>query len=129
MTPTAAPFRLFFFFKPGCGYCEEAKPIVDRFAQAHPEALVMKINGSRRSEILGFEPEGFPAYLLVATHGGQRFDHVGLLSAELMEEALAEIRPDDEDQPGLRGRDSDDDEAEAGGDDDDEGDEPNDEEE
>jgi hypothetical protein len=101
MIPTRKPgFRLYVFTRYGCHYCERAKPVVEKFKQAHPEGTVLL---TTREEVIGFTPKGTPAYLFIADAGGKPFAHEGLLTLDDMEVALAQVCPvvseDDEDHP------------------------------
>jgi len=102
MIPIRKPgFRLHCFVRPNCQYCERAKPVIERFKQAHPEGLVLL---TTREEVIGFTPKGTPAYLFIADAGGKPFAHEGLLTLDDMEVALAQVCPpveaeDDEDHP------------------------------
>jgi len=66
-TPTAPKptFRLYFFFRPGCGWCEKARPIANKIA-AERQSLVIPINLERQPRgARGYVPNGTPGYLLV----------------------------------------------------------------
>ena len=103
MIPMKPGFKLYAFVRPGCEYCERAKPVIEKFKHAHPEGLVLL---TTRDDVIGFTPKGTPAYLFVPTAGGRPFAHEGLLTLDDMEVALAQVCPvasDDEDHP-PRGR-------------------------
>ncbi len=54
---------LYFFFMQGCGACEEAKPELDKFAKAHPDIHIARVDLSKvnwRSPV--WQPSVTPTY-------------------------------------------------------------------
>lgn len=95
-------FRLYFFYRPACGWCEKARPIVDKVARERA-SLVIPINMERQKDgTRGFVPDGTPAYLLVVGNVDRAGD-IGFKSEKnlnkWLDEALLADDDDDEDAP------------------------------
>lgn len=61
------PFRsrLYFFYQNGCDHCRKAEPVVRQFASKNPvTVLLVRLNAAARDNVLGYSPQGTPAYVL-----------------------------------------------------------------
>ena len=99
------PFRLYFFFQPGCAACAAALPEFLKFQGKHSEGLYPQINMRIHSaKVAGFKPRVTPAYLLIPYGEERGISHEGALTAEDLEDFVYEVtqEPDDEDDPPKR---------------------------
>lgn len=81
-------FRLYFFWRPGCHYCEKGKKYIAEFEKLHrAEGAVLRINAQLRSKVGAFEPAGVPAYLLCISER-EVIQHEGLLKLDELEDLL-----------------------------------------
>lgn len=95
----------------GCGNCEQMKPIVKQFAEAHPEVLVLERDllsgrvdqighdGRRRrlpndpwTEDMGWAPQATPTFVVTAPNVKTKYGTEGAMTLEGLEAFFVKAR-------------------------------------
>jgi hypothetical protein len=90
------PFAdLVFAYMPGCEACEAAEPEVDKFSNANPGMMVLKVraDGPIAIKLLGKPVKVTPTYVL--RRGGEGTVHEGALKAKDIERWISQALGED----------------------------------
>jgi thiol-disulfide isomerase/thioredoxin len=80
---------LYFFGQSGCDRCAEAEPHLERFAQRHPDIMVIPLNLALNPgwKIGDYTPKGTPAYLYMINREPVR-EHLDMLTEAQLEKFI-----------------------------------------
>lgn len=79
--------RLYFIFMQGCGACEVAKPELAKFAKAHPDIDIQRIDLLNAKWVHPWQPSATPTYV-AESPGRVRVQWQGALTAPEVEQFI-----------------------------------------
>jgi thiol-disulfide isomerase/thioredoxin len=79
--------RLYFIHMRGCGACEMAAPELAKFAKAHPEIDIQRIDLLEAKWVHPWQPDATPTYV-AESPGRVRVQWQGALKAEQVEQFI-----------------------------------------